>query len=67
MKNKRKICIDRFSYTEGETVFSYPRYMTVDEYEDLEKWMELQLRKLKRWATNPILTEVEKETIMRAL
>jgi hypothetical protein len=39
---------DVFTLASGDAVLQWPERITSDEYEDLEGWLQLMLRKLKR-------------------
>jgi hypothetical protein len=39
---------DTFTLDEGDVVLQWPERLSQESYEDLESWMHLQLRKIKR-------------------
>lgn len=39
---------DVFTLDEGDVVFQWPERLSKESFQDLESWMEIQLRKIKR-------------------
>lgn len=39
---------DVFTLDEGDVIFQWPENLSKESFEDLEGWMQIQLRKIKR-------------------
>jgi hypothetical protein len=47
-KGEPSMIPDTLTLEEGVVVFQYPRQLSAADYQDLEDWMKIQLRKIKR-------------------
>ena len=47
-RNQPDLMVDRFTMTEGVAIFQWPERLSQESYDDLEAWLQIELRKVKR-------------------